>query len=630
MEETFRSEISSPANTNNYVVETIEQPFADVGTGLGDRIGGGGTGLAASIASLPPSRHRRNVSWGRNDTILHLPTNLAPPARIGRQKSDTSGLSVEQDFHLPYTSDSLDSIRPPRKLTDLNLDALTRNNPIEEEAEAILIRALEKREPTMQNLMMEPSSNSVLGGNFPDATVDAMTKNGTADDAASATPPRNITAACSSDHDDDSIPSQKQSNATPRGGGGAPRGGRHRRVQTMEQQLYGLSTAIDAVHTNHPGTTISFDTNSNDEPGPGSRANTWDLGGGGVEAIPEDIPEPKSSADALAQNASILFRRANPKYRPDGGDDTRHQDDTSVDSRSNNQSLFRRASARNINYRPDGGDDSRQHDDTSVDNHSNIQGSVSTASSAIQNWRKLRETLTANGGIHPKKTDEIESPYKVNNANTDVAIDLEMGTEVNENEKSSKVQEVDNASNGHSTNMDGTPVGQPPTRRFRFIPGGLMFEEWKFGQEFQDYIHPIKGSIRIYLRIALFYLAIPALGIAAILFYLAGNPPIGILANNGKPDADGKLFNTDGEQISSNVASYSWWLLFLCVRQVVTFSAAKLMEMIVIDFFSIRLGVTFKMFGAWPTLFIMQSKGKQNDVVVGFDFDFYFESKILL
>jgi hypothetical protein len=43
------------------------------------------------------------------------------------------------------------------------------------------------------------------------------------------------------------------------------------------------------------------------------------------------------------------------------------------------------------------------------------------------------------------------------------------------------------------------------------------------------------------------------------LFYLAGNPPTGVLINGGRP-INGTLINEDGAVVDRGTASASWWV----------------------------------------------------------------------
>ncbi|GKY99022.1 hypothetical protein MPSEU_000857900 [Mayamaea pseudoterrestris] len=94
-----------------------------------------------------------------------------------------------------------------------------------------------------------------------------------------------------------------------------------------------------------------------------------------------------------------------------------------------------------------------------------------------------------------------------------------------------------------------------------------------------------------YLKIAFCYVIIPASAVSAILFYAGGNPPSGRGANE------------------SDYASASWWLLFMCVRQMITFLLALGTQSILIDFLGLETKVLLRIFGPVLSLLIVQSKG---------------------
>jgi hypothetical protein len=102
------------------------------------------------------------------------------------------------------------------------------------------------------------------------------------------------------------------------------------------------------------------------------------------------------------------------------------------------------------------------------------------------------------------------------------------------------------------------------------------------------------------------YVGGPCLAAAAALFYFAGNPPYGILQNYGEP-IDGKLMNTDGEEVDPNSTSTSYFLIF-AVRQIVTLMLAMGSQLFLIDFLAIDRGYLFKLGSRLP-LFIMQARG---------------------
>jgi hypothetical protein len=101
---------------------------------------------------------------------------------------------------------------------------------------------------------------------------------------------------------------------------------------------------------------------------------------------------------------------------------------------------------------------------------------------------------------------------------------------------------------------------------------------------FWQFLKPRIRGIKIVLGITIFFVIVPAITIAASLFY-TGNP---ILGREG--------------------ASTSWLVLFLS-RQAVTFLLAKATEAFIIDFLSLQVRLTVRLFGPMFTLLVVQSKG---------------------
>jgi hypothetical protein len=101
---------------------------------------------------------------------------------------------------------------------------------------------------------------------------------------------------------------------------------------------------------------------------------------------------------------------------------------------------------------------------------------------------------------------------------------------------------------------------------------------------FWQFLKPRIKRIKFFLGITIFFVIIPAVTIAAILFY-TGNPYLG----------------REG-------ASTSWLVLFLS-RQVVTFLLAKATEAIIIDFLSLQLRLAVRLVGPMVSLLLVQSKG---------------------
>jgi hypothetical protein len=113
---------------------------------------------------------------------------------------------------------------------------------------------------------------------------------------------------------------------------------------------------------------------------------------------------------------------------------------------------------------------------------------------------------------------------------------------------------------------------------------GKFKHDWEI---WTDFFRPRKEIFLSYLKVVLFYLLVPLTGIAAILFYLAGNP---VAAH------------------PTNPASISWILLF-CSRQIITFSMAFAFQGFLIDFIALGTRVMLRLMGPILTLFIVQSKG---------------------
>jgi hypothetical protein len=129
----------------------------------------------------------------------------------------------------------------------------------------------------------------------------------------------------------------------------------------------------------------------------------------------------------------------------------------------------------------------------------------------------------------------------------------------------------------------------------------------------KEFTQQRKGALRAYLW-TLMLVVLPAIGISFILFYLAGNPPTGRIEEDSRLVYDFEtnttiLVNTDGEQFDAKTASASWWILFVCVRQIITLSLAKMCQAIIIDFCCVSTRIFVSAFGQLFTLFVIQSRG---------------------
>jgi Mechanosensitive ion channel len=125
-------------------------------------------------------------------------------------------------------------------------------------------------------------------------------------------------------------------------------------------------------------------------------------------------------------------------------------------------------------------------------------------------------------------------------------------------------------------------------------------------QDLQLFVHQRRRAFLLYARLLLL-LVIPALTAACILFYFCGNVPTGKV--DLEASMNGTFINTNGGVIEPNQASASWWILFVCVRQALTFSMAQLLQVFVIDFLCLNTRFFKTLFGNLVTLLIAQSKG---------------------
>lgn len=182
---------------------------------------------SSSDPSVPPSRsqHQRNVSWGHSIVVHH-----------DREPSDLS-----QPSFLPTSSRFLDKLAAP--------------NPLESEAAACILHAMEH-------------SDTPRPRSFSDATSLPMTP--------AALNPAAVPHVVGIETSEPLTRSPRLPRASPR-----PIT-RHRQRPTMEEELSGLAAAIDAMHAEHHDPVV---------------------------ADPARPAQPRSSTDAFNRNASVLYRR---------------------------------------------------------------------------------------------------------------------------------------------------------------------------------------------------------------------------------------------------------------------------------------------------------------------------------
>lgn len=142
-----------------------------------------------------------------------------------------------------------------------------------------------------------------------------------------------------------------------------------------------------------------------------------------------------------------------------------------------------------------------------------------------------------------------------------------------------------------------------------------FFGRYRVVRELETFSEVKQSSVRMYIRI-FFLIIVPAVCIAFALYQWADNPPVGRLNSQGdnttRAFKDGTEFrlNHKGKWIDpSNKASISYWILFVCCRQLITLSFAQAAQLFFIDFLCIGRRWTSEYLGPAITLVIVQSRG---------------------
>jgi hypothetical protein len=159
--------------------------------------------------------------------------------------------------------------------------------------------------------------------------------------------------------------------------------------------------------------------------------------------------------------------------------------------------------------------------------------------------------------------------------------------------------------------------GSTPVRRnskIRKKKRSLFFRFFqKIGvvQNLDDFLKPRTHSIWKFMG-GLFWLCLAALAAAVILFYVVGNPPTGIVDFEASKRFNSTVYQyvtTEGRPIKPyNEASYSWWVLFACVRLPITFALARFLVAFFIDFLILERRCVVSCMGPTFTLLVVQSK----------------------
>lgn len=315
----------------------------------------------------------------------------------------------------------------------------------------------------------------------------------------------------------------------------------------------------------------------------------------------ESRPHVQSAAEAFAQNANILFnKKAGPNVSPKREPS---QQEKPQRRPSNNVGVLPPPSGLTL-------PSLNLHESTSTNNTGSngaTAGAVNDVTKISSHWLKLKNAVQSSTIAELNGID-----MTIDQKNTEELLkDVEIGEEIPFDESCGK---NDVNPPPPPPNNNDLVDGQTPSMRFSqhratVNKNNPIVQALSNGavQDLQLFIRQRRRSIVLYARL-LILLVIPAMTAACLLFYFFGNTP------TGKVDLElyrynGTLVNTQGQPISEDKASASWWILFICVRQALTFSMAQFLQVLIIDFLCLNTRFFTTLFGNLVTLLIAQSKG---------------------
>jgi hypothetical protein len=158
---------------------------------------------------------------------------------------------------------------------------------------------------------------------------------------------------------------------------------------------------------------------------------------------------------------------------------------------------------------------------------------------------------------------------------------------VNDDKKAQQKQKA-RAPNKPSSNKN---IKKPRRKSLCFATSRLK-DDWDL---ITEVLSPRRASM--YVRNVFLFIICPATVVSWLLYYFADNPYTGYAGDD------------EEEPTQSNKASISYWIIFICIRQVVTLTLALLTQAIVIDFLAVSSWIFLRFFGPVVTLFLAGSKG---------------------
>lgn len=239
----------------------------------------------------------------------------------------------------------------------------------------------------------------------------------------------------------------------------------------------------------------------------------------------------------------------------------------------------------------------------------NTLDEVEEEKSPAERWRTLRLHVKSGSALDTKKTDgDAFDEGDIEQGIQPMVADPGVSTEANET-ASQQPQPPPPPQSGQG---EQSKAEKKKDWQKAYIPDFRDFEEW---------LRMKKLGVWSYCRTVVLFLMLPSIFVAAILFYFFENPPCGLqdecLTKQRLQDAPDTALDESGN-LAENIfrpsdisrqASISWMLLFFGVRQVVTFTLARVTQSFVVDFLCLRTSLFVRMTGPMLTLAIIQAKG---------------------
>jgi hypothetical protein len=142
-----------------------------------------------------------------------------------------------------------------------------------------------------------------------------------------------------------------------------------------------------------------------------------------------------------------------------------------------------------------------------------------------------------------------------------------------------KVRDGNNDTHSQSVLMEAEEMGKKQAKATR---KGILLSM----QDFRAFASPSKHFMWSYIKGLLLFVILPATGVAFFVYHVI-------------PDKD----------LAKDEASTSWWILFLFVRQPITFGLPRAAQFIVVDYWFMHTELVPRLLGPYITLFVVQSKG---------------------